>query len=205
LSEGLRNGPEQSLSHWQCGSLMKGAAAHSSSRLRPVWDYTLCTLVNDLHISERLTGSQTNQTPQRPREMPYRDLLGVKCFTDRGQELVRRLPSVSKVRSARRGGVGSRHNAALAAPGWTHRLSTCERICERNAAQLPVVLGTRRDGLNAKPAVACMFETWASIQHRHRLAHNPEVAGSNPVPATKESGPDQAKRPSASAGGRVVL
>jgi hypothetical protein len=26
------------------------------------------------------------------------------------------------------------------------------------------------------------------------LAHNPEVAGSNPVPATKESGPDQAKR-----------
>jgi len=68
---------------------MKGPAAHSSSRLRPVWDYTLCTLVNDLHISERLTGSQTNQTPQRPREMPYRDLLGVKCFTDRGQELVR--------------------------------------------------------------------------------------------------------------------
>ena len=51
------------------------------------------------------------------------------------------------------------------------------------------MLGTRRDGLNAKPAVACMFETWASIQHRHRLAHNPEVAGSNPVPATSGNDP----------------
>src|SRR6476660_4328735 len=108
LSEGLRNGPEQSLSHWQCGSLMKGPAAHSSSRLRPVWDYTLCTLVNDLHISERLTGSQSNLTPQRPREMPYRDLLGSKVFYGPRSRVSTQLPSVSKVRSARRGGVSSR-------------------------------------------------------------------------------------------------
>jgi hypothetical protein len=53
--------------------------------------------------------------------------------------------------------------------------------------------------------VACMFETRETTQDWDRLAHNPEVAGSNPVPATRESGPDQVKRPSASAGGRCGL
>lgn len=128
------------------------------------------------------------------RQLTPSSSLGVKCFTDRGQALVRRLPSVSKVRSARRGGVGSRHNAALAARRVGRIGSTCERICERNAAQLPVVLGTRRDGLNAKPAVACMFETWASIQHRHWLAYNPEVASTGmPVYGLKSPGNDEAR------------
>jgi hypothetical protein len=38
-----------------------------------------------------------------------------------------------------------------------------------------------------------------------RWAHNPEVAGSNPVPATRENGRDQAKRSPASAGGRFLF
>src|SRR3954471_4626814 len=51
----------------------------------------------------------------------------------------------------------------------------------------------------------CSYETREVTGAGDGLAHNSEVAGSNPVPATKESGPDQAKRPSASAGGRFVL
>jgi hypothetical protein len=35
---------------------------------------------------------------------------------------------------------------------------------------------------------------FAICSNGDRLAHNPAVAGSNPVPATKESGHDQAKR-----------
>jgi hypothetical protein len=53
--------------------------------------------------------------------------------------------------------------------------------------------------------MTCSYETERIAEDRDRLAHNPEVAGSNPVPATKESGPDQAERPPASAGGRFVL
>jgi hypothetical protein len=41
--------------------------------------------------------------------------------------------------------------------------------------------------------VTCAFETREAAGDGDRLAHNPEVAGSNPVPATK-NGPDQAKR-----------
>jgi hypothetical protein len=55
--------------------------------------------VNDLHISERLIGSQTNQTPPRPREMPYPDLLGVKWLTGpQGQNSAHELPIVFRYR-----------------------------------------------------------------------------------------------------------
>jgi hypothetical protein len=43
--------------------------------------------------------------------------------------------------------------------------------------------------------MTCSYETERIAEGRDRLAHDPEVAGSNPVPATKESGPEQAKRP----------
>jgi hypothetical protein len=67
-----------------------------------------------------------------------------------------------------------------------------------------------RDGRGAMAGtgallVTCAVETHEATRDGDRLAHNPEVAGSNPVPATKESGPDQAKRQPASAGGRFVL
>ena len=57
--------------------------------------------------------------------------------------------------------------------------------------------------------MTCSDETERIAEDRDRL-DIPEVAGSNPVspttvPATKESGSDQAKRPSALAGGRFVL
>ena len=61
----------------------------------------------------------------------------------------------------------------------------CERICERNAAQLPRWRGTRRDGLDGRSVVTCRFETREATRDGDRLAHNPEVAGSNPVPATR--------------------
>ena len=51
--------------------------------------------------------------------------------------------------------------------------------------------------------MTCSYETREVTGAGDWLAHNPEVAGSNPVPATKESGPDQAKRPPASAGGHL--
>ena len=63
--------------------------------------------------------------------------------------------------------------------------------------------------------MTCSYETERIGEDRERLARNPEVAGSNPVPATtvpatsvpatNESGLDQAKRSPASAGGRFVL
>ena len=53
--------------------------------------------------------------------------------------------------------------------------------------------------------MTCSYETTEVTGDGDWLAHNPEVAGSNPVPATKEGGPDQAKRPPAQAGGRLVL
>src|SRR5262249_325784 len=64
------------------------------------------------------------------------------------------------------------------------RSAACERICERNAAQLPVWRGTPRNGLDAGLTLTWTFEMPASTWCCHRLAHNPEVAGSNPVPAT---------------------
>ena len=84
---------------------------------------------------------------------------------------------------------GRTASLAVGRPVGVHvRVAACERICERNAAQLPVWRGTRRDGMDVALAVACKFETPVSACPYHRLAHNPEVAGSNPVPATSENG-----------------
>ena len=57
---------------------------------------------------------------------------------------------------------------------------------ERNAAQLPRWSGTRRDSWHGRFAVTRSFDTREVTRYWARLAHNPEVAGSNPVPATKE-------------------
>jgi hypothetical protein len=64
-----------------------------------------------------------------------------------------------------------------------HR-GSCERICEPNAPQHPRWCATRCDGKEERLTVTCMFETCGAKRNWHRLAHNPEVAGSNPVPAT---------------------
>jgi hypothetical protein len=63
-----------------------------------------------------------------------------------------------------------------------------ERICERNAAQRPRWRETRRDGLDGRLIVTCRFESREATRNKDRLAHNPEVAGSNPVPATSRNG-----------------
>ena len=61
-------------------------------------------------------------------------------------------------------------------------VACCERNCERNAAQRPGYCGTRRDGLDTRLFATCAFETCDVTRNGDRLAHNPEVAGSNPVP-----------------------
>jgi hypothetical protein len=84
-------------------------------------------------------------------------------------------------------------------------MSFWERIWEQNTAKPARISGMWRNRPDACIASTCGFETLRTVGHSWCVAHNPEVAGSNPVPATKESGPDQAKRPPASAGGRFVL
>jgi hypothetical protein len=74
------------------------------------------------------------------------------------------------------------------------RLLCCERICERNVAQLPRWRETRRDAADGRLVVTCPFETREATRNWDRLAHNPEVAGSNPVPATKMKWPPEILR-----------
>src|ERR1700681_3197217 len=61
-----------------------------------------------------------------------------------------------------------------------------ERIWERNTAERPRWRGMRRDGLDGREVVTWRFETGEATGDGDWFAHNPEVAGSNPVPATKE-------------------
>jgi len=51
--------------------------------------------------------------------------------------------------------------------------------------------GVRRGAMAGTGAllVTCEFGTREATGDRDRLAHNPEVAGSNPVPATSGNGP----------------
>jgi hypothetical protein len=63
-------------------------------------------------------------------------------------------------------------------------LLCCERICERNATLRPRWRETRRDGSDRRLIAICAVETREATRDGDRLAHNPEVAGSNPVPAT---------------------
>jgi hypothetical protein len=68
-------------------------------------------------------------------------------------------------------------------------LSVRERICEPNAAQRLGRRATQRAGVDGLHSLTCIFETCDATCLSHRLAHNPEVAGSNPVPATSRNGP----------------
>ena len=65
--------------------------------------------------------------------------------------------------------------------------------------------GIRRDAYAGRIRVSCAFETEWVGGDGDWLAYNPEVAGSNPVPATKETGPEQGKRLPAHVGGRFGL
>jgi hypothetical protein len=51
-----------------------------------------------------------------------------------------------------------------------------------------------RDWMDQRHVLTSMYETYASPCDGHRLAHNPEVAGSNPVPATRRNGPRRTLR-----------
>jgi len=62
----------------------------------------------------------------------------------------------------------------------------------RNAAQLPRCHETPRDGTNGRLILTCAVETCQATQDGEPLAHNPEVAGSNPVPATSANDPSGA-------------
>jgi hypothetical protein len=47
----------------------------------------------------------------------------------------------------------------------------------------------RRDGVDGREVVTWRFETGEATGDGDWLAHNPEVAGSNPVPATSGNDP----------------
>jgi hypothetical protein len=70
----------------------------------------------------------------------------------------------------------------------------CERICEPNAAKHRGQPGMRRSYPDRQSPLTCEFETRTAKCDSHRLAHNPEVAGSNPVPATSRNGPRRSLR-----------
>ena len=46
--------------------------------LGPLWDHTLCALLNDLRVCERLAAPKTGAWNGRPARMHYRNFLGVK-------------------------------------------------------------------------------------------------------------------------------
>ena len=49
----------------------------------------------------------------------------------------------------------------------------------------------RSDGLDERLIVTCRFETREATRNWDRLAHNPEVAGSNPVPRYQRKWPSR--------------
>ena len=63
------------------------------------------------------------------------------------------------------------------------------RIWTRNAVEPMRTSGTRRDSLDGGTSLTWTYETDRNVRDRDRLAHNPEVAGSNPVPATSGNDP----------------
>jgi hypothetical protein len=72
--------------------------------------------------------------------------------------------------------------------GRSRRGACCEWICERNAAQLTRSHTRQWHRLDGRWPAACTFETRETSGNRDWLAHNPQVAGSNPVPATSGNG-----------------
>jgi hypothetical protein len=70
----------------------------------------------------------------------------------------------------------------------------CERFCEPNAVKRAERHEMRRDRVDRLRCLTCTFETCTDPCNSHRLAHNPEVAGSNPVPATSKNGPRKSVR-----------
>jgi hypothetical protein len=73
--------------------------------------------------------------------------------------------------------------------GCTCRSVGWPRIWTQNTVEPMRISGTQRDRLDGRTLLTCSYETQRSGEDRDRLAHNPEVAGSNPVPATSGNGP----------------
>jgi hypothetical protein len=68
--------------------------------------------------------------------------------------------------------------------GCTCRSVGWPRIWTQNTVEPMRISGTQRDRLDGRTSLTCSYETECIGGDRDRLAHNPEVAGSNPVPAT---------------------
>ncbi len=49
-----------------------------STALGPLWDHTLCAMLNDLRVHERRASRRRGENLQRTGEMRYRYFLGVK-------------------------------------------------------------------------------------------------------------------------------
>ena len=63
------------------------------------------------------------------------------------------------------------------------------RIWPLNTVEPMRTSATGRDSLDGRRSLTWTYETERGGEDRDRLAHNPEVAGSNPVPATSGNDP----------------
>ena len=68
-------------------------------------------------------------------------------------------------------------------------LLSWEQIWEQNIVKTMRTSGTWRTRLDGSTSVYLQHETDRNPRDRDRFAHNPEVAGSNPVPATSGNDP----------------
>jgi hypothetical protein len=60
-----------------------------------------------------------------------------------------------------------------------------EQIWEQNTAKPIRISATGCNRRDMRPPFTCAFETVRMERNSQYVAHNPEVAGSNPVPATE--------------------
>jgi hypothetical protein len=68
------------------------------------------------------------------------------------------------------------------------------RTWAQNTAKSIRTTATQCNKLDGSTSLTCSYETDRTGGDRDRLAHNPEVAGSNPVPATRQNGPRRTLR-----------
>jgi hypothetical protein len=84
---------------------------------------------------------------------------------------------------------GSESSAPIIAPLARVNAGDCERICERDLASRAETRDTRYFARDLSDLFSGAARDCAKQADAGSAAHNPEVAGSNPAPATNSEGP----------------